>query len=73
MDATVGVTADVGTEHDVVLGVTVQVGLLSSSGVDLNVSTTTVEVLFVLDGVLDHQGLSLLEKLGNLAEAVKKR
>jgi hypothetical protein len=47
-----------------VLGVTIQVGLISSSGVELDVGTSTVEVLLMLDGVLDDEVLVLVGELG---------
>ena len=47
-----------------VLRVTVQVLLVGSSGVKLDVSTSTVERLLMLDGVLDNERLVLVGELG---------
>lgn len=43
-----------------VLGLTVQVLLVGSSGVELDVSTSAVKGLLVLNGVLDNEGLVLV-------------
>ena len=48
-------TADVGTEHDVVRGFAVHVGLVQGAVEHLDVATTTVDVLLVFHGELHNQ------------------
>jgi len=55
-----GGTADVGAEHDVVSGVAIEVGLVKAGGEELDVATTAVEVLLVLDGELEDEVLALI-------------
>jgi len=69
-----GGTADIGTEHDVVDGIAVEVDLVESRGDKLDVATTTVEALLVLDGELEDEVLALvgeggLDLAGNGVEA----
>lgn len=53
-------TANVGAEHNFVGGVAVHLCWLEFAVKDLNVATTAVDVLLMLDGELDDQGLSLI-------------
>jgi hypothetical protein len=55
-----GHTADVRSEHDVVLGVPVEFLAVEWGRPKLEVSTTAVDVLLVLDGVLDDESLVLV-------------
>lgn len=48
------------TEHDVILGVSVHVGLVEISREDFNVSASAVDLLLVFDGELDHQRFALV-------------
>merc|ERR1712086_595808 len=56
-----GRATDVRSEHDVVLGGTLE--LLRLVGTDLQVGTTAVDILLVLDGELNHEGLALVGEL----------
>lgn len=48
------------TEHDVILRVPVHVALVQVRGEDLDVAASAVDLLLVLDGELDDQGLPLV-------------
>ena len=50
------------TKHDVILGVSVQITLVDIRGEDLDVATSTVNLLLMLDSELNDQGLSLIAK-----------
>merc|ERR1719167_879677 len=49
--------ADVRAEHDIVGALAVHVSLVELAVEELDVATAAVDVLLVLDGELDHQGL----------------
>ncbi|GMT09210.1 hypothetical protein PFISCL1PPCAC_507 [Pristionchus fissidentatus] len=53
-----GGSADIGTEHEVVGGLAVEVLQVGVSGHHLDVSSSAVDALLVLDGVLDNHGLA---------------
>lgn len=50
------------TKHDVILGVSMHVTLVKLIGEELDVTTSTVYLLLMLDSELDDQGLSLIAK-----------
>lgn len=50
-------TADVRAEHNIVRGITVHVGLVELAVKQLDVSTPAINVLLVLHGELNNQGL----------------
>jgi hypothetical protein len=54
------------TEHDVVLGLSIVVTLVNVAGVQLDVATTAIDVLLVLDTVLHDEVLALVRELGEL-------
>merc|ERR1712086_98314 len=56
-----GRATDVRSEHDVVLGGTLE--LLRLVGTELQVGTTAVDILLVLDGELNHESLALVGEL----------
>ena len=60
--AAVASTADVGAEHDVVLGVAIEACLVKTLGEDLEVATTAVNVLLMLHGELNDKILALVGK-----------
>lgn len=60
MDFLCAVAADIGAEHNVVLGVSVKVLLIEVRGIELGIATSTVNVLLVLHRELQNQGLSLV-------------
>lgn len=55
-----------GKAHVLVRGVTVEGGLVNGAGQDLDVATTAVDLLLVLDGILDDELLALVAELGEL-------
>jgi len=55
-----------GPGNALVLGVSVEVDLVKSGGQELNITTTAVNVLRVLDGVLEDEGLSLVREVSEL-------
>ena len=61
-------------ENLLVLAITVELLLVQTSREDLDVTTSAVNVLLMLDRELDNQGLALVAKLGelgrNLVESV---
>lgn len=48
------------TKHDVILGFSIQLGLFQVSWEDLNIATTTVDLLLMLDRKLNYHGLPLI-------------
>ena len=60
--------------YSLVVGVTVEVFLVETSGDKLKVATTTVKTLLALDGELEHKILALVGELvessGDLVESV---
>ena len=48
------------TKHDVVVRVSMHVGLVEVSGEDFDVATSTVDLLLVFDRELDDQGFALV-------------
>eukprot|EP00123_Amoebidium_parasiticum_P006625 comp17537_c0_seq1/m.17095 comp17537_c0_seq1/g.17095 ORF comp17537_c0_seq1/g.17095 comp17537_c0_seq1/m.17095 type:complete len:403 (+) comp17537_c0_seq1:258-1466(+) len=69
---TLGAAANIGAEHDRIRGVTVHLLLVEVLSEDLNVTTTAVNALLVLDGELDYEVLTLVaegvELSGNSVE-----
>lgn len=56
------VSAYVRTEHDVVRAISVHILLVKITGEELDVASTTVDLLLVLDSELDYKGLSLIRE-----------
>ncbi len=54
------VATDVWAKHDVVRTITMHVLLVEITGEELDVSTTAVNLLLMLDGELDDEGLALV-------------
>jgi hypothetical protein len=73
--STSGGSTDIWTEHDGIWRVTVEVGLIKTGRKQLDVSSTAINVLLLLDGVLEDEGLTmsggngLVQLGGNLVEA----
>mmetsp|Transcript_69377 Transcript_69377/g.185075 ORF Transcript_69377/g.185075 Transcript_69377/m.185075 type:complete len:370 (+) Transcript_69377:81-1190(+) len=65
-----GIATNVRTEHDLIIGVTAPLLLVNSGRGNLNVATTAVKVLLVLDSVLEDQGLVLVGERSGLGRDV---
>ena len=50
-------SALIGSKHDVVFGIPIEVFLILNLGQKFDVSTTTIKLLFVFDRVLKDKGL----------------
>jgi len=59
-----GRAANVWAKHDVVIGVAIVVGLLNSVWVELQVTTTAIDRLWMRNRVLEVQSLALVRELG---------
>ena len=52
--------ADIGTEHDGILGVATEFVLVETVGEELDVSATAIDLLLILGAVLKDKGLALV-------------